>query len=169
LTKAYELELWQNLYVMLGGASAALTGLLFVAVSLHIRAIVGDPTLRARAWANICLIVTLVINATVILVPQDVTAVGIGVCVVTMSFLGFFIWRIIRFRSAGLVLPWRVIVVILLNLMGIAAGLSLISRWGGGMYAVTVYFCATLAWVIFNAWAILLVASEEETDRRGIN
>ena len=63
MQSAYSLELWQNLYIMLGGSTAALTGLLFIAMSLKIDAIVKDPIFRARAWANIFMIVILVINA----------------------------------------------------------------------------------------------------------
>ena len=32
---AYDAAAWQGFYVMIGGAAAALTGLLFVAMSLH--------------------------------------------------------------------------------------------------------------------------------------
>ena len=38
-------EAWQNFYVMAGGAAAALVGLILVALSLHLRAILGHPSI----------------------------------------------------------------------------------------------------------------------------
>jgi hypothetical protein len=72
MQSAYNLELWQNVYIMLGSSAAALAGLLFIAMSLKIDVIVKDAILRARAWANTFMIVMLVINAAAILVPQRV-------------------------------------------------------------------------------------------------
>ena len=44
---------WQNFYVMVGGAAAALTGLILVAVSLHVRAILGHPLYRDRSFTSL--------------------------------------------------------------------------------------------------------------------
>lgn len=54
---AYDPAPWQNFYVMSGGASAALTGLLFVAMSLHAEttmtnAFYGNRAIRARVTAS---------------------------------------------------------------------------------------------------------------------
>jgi hypothetical protein len=47
--KAYQPELWRDLYVMLGTSSAALIGLLFIVTSLHLNEIANNPVLRRRA------------------------------------------------------------------------------------------------------------------------
>lgn len=44
---------WQNFYLMAGGAAAVLTGLIFVALSLHTTAIMAQPLYRDRAFASI--------------------------------------------------------------------------------------------------------------------
>ena len=52
---------WQNFYVMVGGAAAALTGLILVAVSLHLRAILGHPLYRDRAFTSLQGLVTILV------------------------------------------------------------------------------------------------------------
>lgn len=46
---AYDLEVWHELYVMVGGAAGALAGLLFVAVSINLDRIIGEKGLPRRA------------------------------------------------------------------------------------------------------------------------
>src|SRR5881392_1977681 len=46
---AFDVERWHDFYVMTGGAAAALTGLLFVAMSLHAREIMANRFYSNRA------------------------------------------------------------------------------------------------------------------------
>jgi modulator of FtsH protease len=55
---AYDAAGWQNFYVMVGGAAAALTGLLFVAMSLHSKAIIADPLHASRAVGTLLSLMT---------------------------------------------------------------------------------------------------------------
>jgi len=45
----FDAPLWRDYFVMVGGGGAALTGLVFVAMSQHLSAIASDPTHRHRA------------------------------------------------------------------------------------------------------------------------
>ena len=45
----YNAELWNDFFVMVGGGAAALSGLVFVAMSLNLESIIGDATHRNRA------------------------------------------------------------------------------------------------------------------------
>ena len=49
----YDLNQWRDFFTMVGGASAALTGLVFVAMSLNVRIVTQDPTHRYRAVARL--------------------------------------------------------------------------------------------------------------------
>jgi len=159
MENAYRLESWQNLYIMLGSSAAALTGLLFVAVSLQVKSIVKDPVLRVRASANTIMTVMLVINAAIILVPQSVVAIGIELCTTAFVYITWAGRRLIHLKRSGRKTPARAVISISLNLLGIIAGLNLIFHFGGGMYIATIQFVAILAWVIFNAWSLLLDAN----------
>lgn len=62
---------WESFGVMTGGASGALTGLLFVAVSLNAQRIAGHPVLRAIAAQTLVLFIAPLVMATVLLVPRQ--------------------------------------------------------------------------------------------------
>jgi hypothetical protein len=147
---AYQISQWQGLHTTLGG-SAALAPPLFIAVSIQIRRIAQSPIYRAGAWGNTFLIVALVVDAGFILTPQDVTARGYELCLAPLVFISFMAVTIVRVVQAGLHLPWRPFMSIAVNLIGVAAGPSLIIRRGGAMYLVTLGFLATIVWVTWGA------------------
>jgi hypothetical protein len=62
---------WQDFATMIGGASGALTGLLFVAVSLNASRIAAHPGLRASAAQTLILFITPLIVAAALLVPHQ--------------------------------------------------------------------------------------------------
>ena len=74
MNSAYQPEAWQTLYTVLGGSVAAIAGLLFIAMSLHIETIMRSPILRMRSGANIVGLIVLFTEAAVVLVPQSVAA-----------------------------------------------------------------------------------------------
>ena len=45
----YDPSIWRDYFVMVGGGAAALTGLVFVAMTLHLDDIVNHPVHRHRA------------------------------------------------------------------------------------------------------------------------
>jgi modulator of FtsH protease len=55
---AYEPDAWHDFGVALVGGSAALLGLLFVVVSIHLQVVVDDPVLRRRAEIMLGLLAT---------------------------------------------------------------------------------------------------------------
>jgi hypothetical protein len=90
---AYRPEAWSDFYVMLGGSVAALTGLLFVATSLHIAEIGRTPHFRVRAFGNTFESVGLLINAALVLMPQPVMWLG-----VELTLFNTFLFLIIQVR-----------------------------------------------------------------------
>ena len=77
---AYEPQEWQNLFVMVGGAAAALTGLLFVAMSLHSKTITANPLYVSRAAGTLMSLLTQLFIAGAVLIPgQSLTALGVEV------------------------------------------------------------------------------------------
>jgi modulator of FtsH protease len=80
------LEDWANFAVITGSAAGALTGLLFVAVSLNRDRIVGHAGLRAEAGQTLGLFI-LALLLTVILVIPGMSATTLGVVLVAVSLV----------------------------------------------------------------------------------
>jgi hypothetical protein len=82
VTPAY----WHDFALVTGGASGALTGLLFVAVSLNAGRIAGHHGLRASAAQTLVLFIVPLVMATVLLAPDqpdwvlgtELTAIGLA-------------------------------------------------------------------------------------------
>lgn len=60
---------WSNFAIVTGGASGALTGLLFVAVSLSRERIVGHPVLRGQAGQTLVLFLLPLLISVLLVVP----------------------------------------------------------------------------------------------------
>ncbi len=91
---------WQNFYLMAGGAAAALTGLIFLALSLHAKAIMANPFFRDRAFTSILSLMTQVFLSAAVLVPgQPPLAIGLEVELVPAYFLIRTV-RAVRLRRA---------------------------------------------------------------------
>ena len=72
----HPLELWRDLYVMLGTSSAGLIGLLFIASSLHLDDMKNE-VFRLRASNNTLCLLVMLVQAAAILVPQSTVMLGI--------------------------------------------------------------------------------------------
>src|SRR5262245_35320619 len=88
MENAGPLRVWHDLYVMLGTSSAALIGLIFVATSLHFGDVVHNRAFRIRAYHATLYLLTLLVEAVLILVPQPVPVLGAQLCALNL----FGIW-----------------------------------------------------------------------------
>ena len=78
---------WQNFYLMMGTANAAITGLLFVALSIHLREIIEHPVLRPRAVTVLIVLTLQIVVAAIILTPQPRQLMGVEIIVLNIVFL----------------------------------------------------------------------------------
>ena len=88
---------WENFFVAEVGASAALTGLLFVAVSINLTRILSLPHLPSRAGETLVVLLSVLVFGTLGLVPR-VTSLTLGV---ELCVLWAAVWAIVS------VLQWR--------------------------------------------------------------
>ena len=108
MENAYQPELWQNVYVVLGSSSAALIGLLFIATSLHLDEIINNLVLRRRAFNNTRYLLMTFVEALLILIPQpnlilgaELVAINLfGLWVPLRNTYGLFTRAAVR-RDAG--------------------------------------------------------------------
>ena len=68
---------WDNLWVAVSSAAAALTGLLFVAVSINLARIMAFPTLPGRAAEALIVMFSALVSALFGLMPQGHMSLGI--------------------------------------------------------------------------------------------
>src|SRR4051794_7023448 len=86
---------WQTFYFALGTAAATLTGLLFVAVSLHLEQFADKehPELRTFAFRTLVGFVNLLFLSLYFLVPHP-TPLGLAVSLIATSLIaGVILWR----------------------------------------------------------------------------
>ena len=87
---AYEPAAWHDFAIALVGATAALLGLVFVVVSLHLKTVVSDSVLRRRAEITLGLFVTALAASAVLLIPgQSRQALGIELMPIALIYIGF--------------------------------------------------------------------------------
>src|SRR5262245_9451523 len=85
---AYDPGAWHDFGVALVSASAALLGLVFVVVSLHLRAVVDDPVLRRRAEIMLGLLaMTLAASAALLIPEQSREALGIELMPIALIYI----------------------------------------------------------------------------------
>jgi hypothetical protein len=80
---------WNELYPMLGTASAALIGLLFVATSLHLAEIANEEIYRLRAQYTTLILLSTLVQGTVILMPQPMKILGFELLAINLWGLSF--------------------------------------------------------------------------------
>jgi hypothetical protein len=73
---AYSLAEWIGFATAEVGAAAALTGLLFVAVSINLSRILALPKLPARAAETLVVLLLALVAASLVLLPQNVRLLG---------------------------------------------------------------------------------------------
>lgn len=156
---AYNPEAWHELFVMLGGSIAALTGLLFVAISIRIDHIRKAPHWRIRAFGNTFALTGLLIEASFVLMPQGRVLLGMEILIANLVLLFLVPVRAFVYLSRlGTHMPtFRLICGIVAWSLGAIGGASLIAEIGGGMYLVT-FSCLGIIWLaILNAWSFMTV------------
>jgi modulator of FtsH protease len=159
---------WQNFYLMVGGAAAALTGLIFVAVSLHTRSIMSSTLHRDRAWASVVSLISQVFVAAAVLVPaQPAPVLGIEIELVAVFWTYRTIWVIRNFgpsmRTADRPttrwqLEWLVWIAWLAAL--IAAGIALAVASNTGFYLLAIAMVGMFLSAVWNAWVLISEISD---------
>jgi hypothetical protein len=88
LDAAYDPAAWRDFGVALVSASAALLGLVFVVVSIHLRAVVDDPVLRRRAEIMLGLLETTFAASAALVIPgQSREALGIELMPIALIYI----------------------------------------------------------------------------------
>jgi hypothetical protein len=151
---------WHDFFVGSIGASAALTGLLFVAISINLVQILKYPNLPGRAAGSLgVLVCALVVSACGLAPGQSIDALGIEIAVAGAVVVFQALWITMRDRSPDERLAWRVqhkVILLLPGLAFVGGGVSLLAGGGGGLYWILA--ATVLAFLVSatNAWVLLV-------------
>ena len=156
----YATAMWLGFGEALAAVAGALTGLLFVAVSVKSDVLAASRSLSSRAAQTLVLFMTSVLIAVLLVAPQPPAALGselLAVAAVSGTAL------LILDRRAGHGSDQRVARIIerfspntvTAVLVGVA-GLTLLLRAGGGLYWLIPAAVTSLLGGVVNAWLFLV-------------
>jgi len=156
---AYEVSEWSDLFVATVGATAALSGLIFVAVSINI-----DRILRTRGVADFAMVALLMLVGVMMvsilgLIPgQSAAAFG-------WELLGGgAIWAAITSLRMSRSVDWagdrhlasRIVTPVIATFPLVVGAISLIAGSGGGLYWIAAGIVASVFAAVINAWIVLV-------------
>ena len=153
---------WNDFYVAVAGASAALTGLIFVGVSISLNKIVAAPILPNRALISLILLLAILTVSILLLVPGD-TLRWIGYL---LSILGITSWIAVtrldlkslrmmdkkykpRYYSNMLLSQLAIIPYII-------GGIAVLANGSGGLYWTVPAIMLSFIKSVTEAWVLLV-------------
>lgn len=158
----YSAVSWSPVFSALVGASASLTGLLFVSLSINLNHVIKEPGLVGRAVEVLVLLISTLILSGLLLMPgQDGGGTAIetlAVALLEAAVLALIHIRAPR-RALGLSAPMFAMRIAgaqsgpVLLLVG---GVSLLAQNGGGLYWVVPAMLAAMVAAIIGAWVMLV-------------
>jgi hypothetical protein len=160
--RGYDVADWEPFFSAIIAAAAALTGLLFVAVSINLDRIVkGGKHLPGRAAETLATLLLVVASSALTLVPQSTRLVGVEILIIVVPTLAITVRSQLVYRRQNPDQPvlWtvsRMTSTALATVPCTLAGLSLTARWGGGLYWLVPTALLGIAGAVYNAWVLLV-------------
>jgi len=154
----YQPALWHDYFAVVGTGAAALTGLVFVAMTLHLEEVTGDPVHRHRARTILTGLTAVFIRCALVLMGgQNAQAIAveiIGVLLVVEAILYNSIRQAARSADNG-VLRRAIGSFACLVLEQIGA-LILFSGNPAGLYVVGLGMMSSFIFMVTGAWLLLV-------------
>ena len=163
----YSPEAWHDFFLASAGAAAALTGLLFIGLSLHVRYIASSSTHRNMARGSLIGLVLVLIASLIILIPESPQWMGIELVALNLAYiLGVGTYQVSIYQRMEWKVPAgsiaRQTLGVLLALAGVLGGVTLAVQSGGGLYIAALVVMAIVVWNLRNAWALLMGVVDED-------
>ena len=157
----YEPELWSDFGMAVAGASAALAGLLFVAVSINLGRILEFHALPALAAAALVHLGTALFAALFLLIPQPAAVLGAELAVeglvVALVLLPMHLrWQPTEYETRLQLVGTRIVPSAAVPLLLLLAGIGVAQQVLGGLYLLAVAVVVSVLTALGYAWVLLV-------------
>ena len=164
---------WRGFFGMAAGTAAGLAGLVFVALSMHLKGIRAYPPYRYRARSSLASMMMIFVVASLVLLPRQTSAwIGLEELVVIGALGAYLAWSFLRAREAVVKLPLgrrflrpyqlRTILAVGMSLVGIVGAALVGVGLEAGFYVLAVFSVITMVWVVINTWALVMGITDED-------
>jgi hypothetical protein len=153
----YKPELWNSFFTMVGGGVAALTGLVFVALSLNVTEMTSDATHKYRSINTLAGLTAVFVRCGLVLMGgQSHRAVGIDLFVVSSFGAVSFLYGFRQaFKFEAHPSKQRLVTGTLLYAVELAGALVLILGSIVGLYMAAAAILLNVAFMISAAWLLV--------------
>jgi hypothetical protein len=159
---------WRPFFLMVAGASASLAGLIFVALSLHVRHITSSPLYRYRARLSLSCVVSVLVIASLVLIPrQSALALGVKEIFPLAIMIVMLVFGLLELRQTPDATRRPYVIrtafgVVLVIVAGVGDSILATGR-SLGLEILALCCLLFLVWMVFNAWALVIGLAEETT------
>ena len=157
---SYDILAWHDFFIGTIGAAAALTGLLFVAISINLDQVLKYPGLPGRAAGTLGMLVSALVVSGFALAPgQSARALGTEIGAVGAVVAVQAVWVSRGSGEPGDRVSWRIqhLATLLLPSVGlVVGGVSVAIGGGGGLYWVLGAILLAFVSASVNAWVLLV-------------
>jgi hypothetical protein len=151
---------WETFFVAEVGAAAALTGLLFVAVSINLTKVLALPQLPGRAGESLMMLVAVLLVASFGLIPGQ-PRLALGTEILAVAVLTWLYPMVLQKRAVVPNAPLRwTLTRVVTHQTGtvplLVCGVSLLVGAGGGLYWLAAGALLSFIAAIVNSWVLLI-------------
>lgn len=174
---SYHPQQWHDLFEMIGASAGALVGLLFVVVTLHFDKITerADDNMRITmqgARYNMLHLLTVLVEAAIILAPQPLAFAGVELIVVNLFGLRLpivithrYFNKNITISSSGGFPTMLLATIAFAYALGVAGGVTMFHHAGWAIYMIAISCLIKLVRSVLTAWMLMFGVTQARMER----
>lgn len=165
----YQPDQWHDFFIATAGAAASLAGLLFVAISLHIRYVATETVYRDMARGSLIGLMIALVLSLLVLIHQPgrwlaVESGGAGVAYLVVVGGQQALSRRRKGRPVPRASLLRSLAAYLMAAIGLAAAIGILFGTGPGLYVQAAIVVVIILWSVWNAWVLVIGVADEEIE-----